>query len=223
MGWTVEARCYLIDYWRFKDETESGCESIESETWERLSTLLEEKIYRCNDGREYNIVLTLIDASWATDTVSTFCSQYQSGVFPVMGRDRKLIGGKIKEFAEFKTQTGIPGFLIHVDHYKDRLAPVLRRRWHPEQGNQQRYHFNTPIDATDKQLKELTRESRSEKVDERGRVSHVWYRPPGAPNELWDLLVYGHAAVEILAWDFCIRQNQMDNVNWTVFWQSFTA
>ena len=124
----------------------------------------------------------------------------------------------IKEFAEFTTQAGTVGYRILVDHYKDRLAPVLRREWEEGAGEQKKYHFNAPIDISDKQLKELTVETRRERKDEKGNVSYFWYRPGNARNELWDLLCYGHAAVEILAWAICIQHFELETVDWPTFW-----
>ena len=65
-------------------------------------------------------------------------------------------------------------------------------------------------------LKELTRETKREKVDERGNITYEWHR--AGKNELWDLLVYGHAAVEILAWQICVQHFELDTVNWDHFW-----
>ena len=154
--------------------------------------------------------ITLVDAGYANDTVTTFCSDYASGVYPILGRDRPAKNQTIKEFAEFTTQAGTVGYRILVDHYKDRLAPVLRREWEEGAGEQKKYHFNAPIDISDKQLKELTVETRRErKDDDKGNVSYFWYRPGNARNELWDLLGYGHAAVEILAWAICIQHFEL--------------
>ena len=85
-------------------------------------------------------------------------------------------------------------------------------------GMQKAYHFNAPYNATDKQLKELTVESRRKKTDDRGVVSYYWYRPGNAPNELWDLSVYAYAAVEILAYNICIKHFQLDTIDWEQFW-----
>src|SRR5690606_35214381 len=111
------------------------------------------------------------------------------------------------------------GYRILVDHYKDRLAPVLRREWVEESGEQKAFHFNAPVDLGDKELKELTVETRREKLDDKGQTSYYWYRPGNARNELWDLLCYGHAAVEILAWAICIEHFKMDTVDWPQFWE----
>lgn len=220
MGHTVDDRIYVIDYWRFeRGEGEPACSEVDSPQWQKVRDLVESKVYAADDGKKYRIALTLVDAGYANDTVTAFCSEYSSGVFPILGRERPAKHQTIKEFAEFKTQAGTIGYRIVVDHYKDRLAPVLRREWSEEAGEQPRYHFNAPVDLSDKAIKELTAESRREKTDDRGNTVHYWHRPSGTPNELWDLLNYGSAALEILAYNLCIRQFELDNVDWARFWQ----
>lgn len=218
-GWTRDAKPYIIDYWRFEVEGDGkDCEEITSPVWGRLRALIEEKDYVADDGKEYGISITLVDAGYANDTVNTFCSEYSSGVYPILGRATPAKNQSIKEFAEFTTQAGTTGYRISVDHYKDRMAPVLRRYWSEEDGPQKVYHFNAPVDITDKQLKELTVETRVKKTDDRGKESYEWHRPSGARNELWDLLVYGYAAAEILAWGICIQHFELDTVEWPRFW-----
>ena len=210
---------YLLDYWRFEPrDGEPDCNESSSPVWQRLRDLIEDKVYLAEDGRSYKIAITLIDSGYANDVVTRFTRDYIHGVYPILGRDRPSKFQSIKEFSEFKTQAGNIGYRIIVDHYKDRLAPVLRREWVPEMGMQKAYHFNAPYNATDKQLKELTVESRRKKTDDRGVVSYYWYRPGNAPNELWDLSVYAYAAVEILAYNICIKHFQLDTIDWEQFW-----
>jgi len=219
MGWTRDAKCYVIDYWRDEVKSdEEDCSELESPVWGRLRELIEEKEYIADDGKIYEINLTLIDAGYANDTVIQFCSDFESGVYPILGRDRPAKTQKIMEFAEFTTKSGIKGYRITVDHYKDRIAPVLRREWLEESGQQKKYHFNAPVDITDKQLKELTVERRRKKTDPRGKVFYVWERPGNARNELFDLLVYGHAAVEILAHAMFIEYYEQESIEWSDFW-----
>lgn len=219
MGWCRDMRCYLIDYWRFEaKDDENDCDELDCSVWGRLRAVIEEKEYEADDGKKYRIGVTFVDAGYANDTVTTFCSVYASGVYPILGRDRTAKNQTIKEFAEFKTQAGRPGYRILVDHYKDRLGPVLRREWVEEAGEQGTYHFNAPVDTSDKQLKELTVETRKEKQDDKGGVTYFWHRPGNARNELWDLLVYGHAAVEVVAWNICVGHFELDTVDWPRFW-----
>lgn len=215
MGWCRDSKPYVIEYYRIEDE---DCSELTSPVWGQLRKLIEETEFKADDGTAYEIRITLIDAGYANDTVATFCSDYESGVYPIIGRDRPAKNQKITEFAEFKSQSGGVGYRILVDHYKDRIAPVLRREWVEESGQQDRYHFNAPVDITDAQLKELTKETRREKRDENGTVTYYWYRPGNARNELWDLLVYGHAAVEIYAWIICIKHFELETIVWADFW-----
>ena len=219
MGWTVTQTCFLIDYWRFERENDDDdCSRIESPVWDRLRKLIEDKRYIAANGIEYQIAITFVDAGYANDTVNTFCSDYESGVFPILGRERPAKNQVIKEFGEFRTQLGTRGFRILVDHYKDRMSPALRREWTEEFGAQIRYHFNAPVDATSKQLKEMTVERRVEDTDDRGNVAYRWHRPGNVDNELWDLLGYGHAAVEVYAYLICLDHFGLDNVDWGQFW-----
>ena len=219
MGWTRDSICYVVDYWRFEAvNDEDECGELSSQVWGRLRELIEETTYTADDGKEYRIALTLVDAGYANATVTDFCADYASGVYPILGRDRPAKNQTIKEFAEFTTQSGTVGYRILVDHYKDRLAPILRREWVEDSGPQKPHHFNAPVDITDKQLKELTVESRREKIDDKGNTTQSWYRPGNAANELWDLLVYGNAAVEILAWSICIQHFELETINWEKFW-----
>jgi phage terminase large subunit GpA-like protein len=219
MGWCRDTKPYVIDYWRFEvKEGEPGCDEAGSPVWGRLRELIEETEYTADDGTRYRIALTLIDAGYANDVVTSFCADYNSGVYPILGRDRPGKNQAIKEFSSFETQAGTVGYKIVVDHYKDRLAPVLRREWAPESGVQKQYHFNAPVDITDKQLKELTAETRREKTDDKGQTVYYWHRPGNARNELWDLLVYGHAGIDILAWSICRQHFELDTINWPQFW-----
>ena len=96
----------------------------------------------------------------------------------------------------------------------------MRREWGEEEGEQKAHHFNVPFDVTSSQLTELTREYKSKKSDPlTGAVSWYWHRPSNAPNELWDLLVYGNAAVEIKAWAICIQHFELETVDWKEFWE----
>jgi phage terminase large subunit GpA-like protein len=215
MGWARDAKPYVIEYIRLEDE---DCSESTSKVWGELREIIEERKYEADDGKRYGVVMTFIDAGYANDTVVSFCADYASGVVPVLGRDRPGKSNRVKEFSEFTTQTGTTGYTITVDHYKDRLAPVLRREWTEDAGIQKAHHFNAPIDLPDKALKELTVETRREKTDANGNTSYYWHRPGNARNELWDLLVYGHAAIEVIAWSICIQYFQLKTVDWDQFW-----
>ena len=82
-------------------------------------------------------------------------------------------------------------------------------------------HFNAPIDVDDRQLRELTVEVKREKIEKRTgkRVGFEWHRPSGAANELWDLLIYANAALDLIAWDLS-KLSDMEFTNWPAFWDA---
>lgn len=220
-GWCRDAKTYVIDYLRVENKGEGPAYDFRDPSckgWGELRKIIEESEYVADDGKKYRIVLTLIDSGYANDTVAGFCADYSAGVYPIVGRKRPAKAQTIKEFAQFETQIGTVGYRIIVDHYKDRIAPILRRDWVEESGVQSAYHFNAPTDMTDAQIKELTVETRREEIDAYGETNYTWYRPGNARNELWDCLVYGHAAVEILAWTICIGQFDLNTIDWPQFW-----
>jgi len=218
-GIVRDAKPYLITYERYETAAaDDDCSELTSPVWGRLRELIEETTFTADDGRVYPVSFTFIDAGYANDTVTTFCADYSSGVFPILGRDRPAKNQAIKEFAQFETQSGTVGYRILVDHYKDRMAPVLRREWVEGAGEQRVYHFNAPVDVSDKQLKELTVETRREKIDDKGNKVYYWHRRGGAKNELWDLLGYSYAGTEVMAWNICVQYFELDTIDWPRFW-----
>jgi phage terminase large subunit GpA-like protein len=214
-GWAPHRRAILIDYWRFEGDTE---QLDNPATWGRLRDLIESRSYTADDGKRYRITVTLIDSGYRADHVYQFAAEYSSGVFPVKGREAPGKTAAIREFAPFTTPNGVQAWTIVVDLYKDRWSAALRRSW-DGQSQQPIGHFNAPADVTEAQLKELTVEMKRERIDSRTkqRIGWEWRRPSGAANELWDLLVYANAALDLAAWDVCRNQWELEAVDWAAF------
>ena len=206
----------LLNYWRFEGDTE---QLDNPKTWGRLREVIEGKEYSADDGARYRIQLTLIDCGYITDTVYRFCERYEAGVFPIRGRESPPRNALIKEFWKYTTEHGQLAWAASVDMYKDRWSAILRRSWDGLSVQPEGF-FNAPLDATDEQLKELTVETRREKIDKstNQRIGFEWHRPSGANNELWDLLVYNNVALDICAYEICIQQMQLESLDWDVFW-----
>lgn len=217
-GWTVGQRAFLIDYWVFRG---NALDLNDPETWGRLREVIEETLYIADDGKRYNIAITLVDAGFEQDLVASFCDEYAASVYPIIGRSRPAKAQKFDEFRPWTTKMGTRGFAAIVDLYKDRWGLALRKVW-SGQGEQPKGHFNAPIDISTDALTELTKERRQVKIDKAtGReVGYEWFRPSGADNELWDLLVYNSLAVDLLAWDLLIEQGGETFVDWVQFWNA---
>jgi phage terminase large subunit GpA-like protein len=215
-GWTIERRAFLIDYFTFEGNTELV---DDPGTWGELHKLIE-KVYSSDDGISYPLSLTLIDSGYRDDQVHQFCAEYEGGVAAVKGMPTpKGAAGAVKHFTEFRPPLGERAFGIYVDFYKERWSVALKRGW-SGLGVQPPGHFNAPHDVTEKQLKELTVEVKVEKIDPqtKERVGVEWRRPSGSRNELWDLLVYGSAALDLLAWEYCRNELELEQVIWPDFW-----
>ena len=215
-GWTKGTRSFVIDYWRFEGDV---LNPDDKDTWGRLSDLIENKEYVADDGKRYRIALTLVDAGYQPDLVHSYVAQYSSGIAAIKGETTHaaLQGGK--SFHQIKTQVGQKSFGVTVDAYKERIHNALRRGW-DRMGLMPEGHWSAPTDISDDAIKELTREKRVENIDPATKKKQPWKwdRPPGAKNELWDLSVYNRAALDMLAWDYCRHQLDLEQVSWPEFW-----
>lgn len=217
-GWAKQARCFLIDYFRF----DGDATDINDQCWDEVRDLLLNKEYIADNGYRYIIQLTLVDSGYLTDTVYDFCSEYD-GVIPFKGKDKPAKGGKVDEFKQSTTETGQIFFNITVDLYKDRWSTSLKRVWTEDKDKlQPSRHFNAPANITKKQLKELSVEHKVEVKDENtGRsYGYRWHCSKGVRNELWDLLIYNNAALEMLALEYSRIDLESDVILWNDFYEN---
>lgn len=224
MAWCRDRRPLLIDYVRLGiDETGKAIGDTDQiddpHTWGRLRELLEGREYTADDGKRYRVEMTMVDCGYRPDIVYEFCNAYEAGVYPVQGRDAPPKAARIQEFSQFKTSLGSFAYGVTVNIYKERWHAALRRQW-DGMGIQPEGHFNAPMDATDAELKELTVETKHAKIEKATgkRLGFEWKRPSGAANELWDLLVYNNAALDLIAWDLMCNQLGRESVSWPEFW-----
>jgi phage terminase large subunit GpA-like protein len=222
-AWSRGQRVWLIDYVVIPGSTEY----VDEGAWMGLIEIMEKGSWQDSHGREYRAAICLIDAQHKRDQVYMFCGMFAGKpVYPIHGRDEPVEGSK-SSFSKFD-RNGQIGFHIVVDHYKDRWNFSLRRFWDKTK-IQPEWHFNAPVNISDDALKELTCERKVPKKLKPGmahRKSFEWYRPSGSHNELWDLLVYATAALEITAWDVCVNASatkQLESIHWDTFWNVVDA
>lgn len=207
---------YLIDYWRLDG---SSTEREDADVWVALADKIDNLRYKTNDGRELPISVTAVDASYRTDTVYSFCAQWETGVYPLRGRDKPIRSGRMKEFDVLESAIGTRYLAVTVDLYKDRWSAALKRQWNGVD-KMPRNFLSVPGNLPDKALNELTVEYVREKRDpQSGKLlGTYWHRPGHARQELWDLLVYNTACLEVLAHDVCTNELEIDALIWSEFW-----
>jgi phage terminase large subunit GpA-like protein len=205
---------YLIDYQRIEGDTEAS----DGAAWAELADIIDNRSYTGGE-REYSVSMTMVDASFLPDTVYSFCSQWDAGVFPLRGRDKPTRGARFQEFDLKENATGTRYVAVTVDVYKDRWSAALKRDWNGTD-SMPRNNFSAPVDLSDKSLNELTVEYKREKRDpQSGKLlGTYWHRPSGARNELFDLIVYNTAALELTALEVCEQRLGLEYLSWPDFW-----
>ena len=218
VGYCTGSRSYSIEWLKLEGNTE---DIHNGKPWIELRKLIEEKTYLADDGKQYKIALTLIDSGYRTDEVYQFCGAYSSGVFAIKGEDIISKAARHREFMEFKTKVNTTAYHINTMIYKDRMHSALRLDWDDPQERQPPGYPNFPRDYSDKFFKELTAESKREKISkETGqRVGFFWHCPSGVDNHAWDTSVYCQAALEIIALSVCQAYIGIDYRDWGKFWE----
>lgn len=219
VGWSRDFRGHLIDYWRLYGDTE---QNDDPGTWQAFHEIIDNRVYEADDGRRYRLPITLVDARYRRPQVHAFCAEYNGGVYPIAGQAETQQGSSAakKLFQAHENHpSGLVTYTINVDRYKDLWAAALKRSWNG-QDLQPSPFFNAPQDATDAQLLELTKERKLQVKDAKtGELKgYEWKRPSGAANELWDLLVYNSAALDIAVWAYYRKALGGDEINWPDFW-----
>ena len=213
-GWADQARSYSIDYRQIRGDGENW----QSKAWLKLQDIIENESWTADDGKIYNLKLTLIDASYATDTVYTFCFQYQSGVYAVQGRETGVQHAAHEGFNEY-VKKGLTAYNVNTGRYKDRLASKLSRDWNTDELQPWGYP-NFPVDYGDDFFREYEAESKVKKVYPSGKQNFVWKKKnENEPNHAWDCGVYNEAALEMLCHQINFYFFGKDEINWALFWE----
>lgn len=218
-GWCRDRRVILVDYWNLKTEGTTA-RLDDPDSWGALREILENREYCADDGTKYRFAICLIDAGDGDrqSVVKAFCERFPAGgVFPIKGRKTAVQGG-FAEFAKWQDAGGQWGFHITVDFYKNRWYSALKKDWVGDRQQPDTF-FNAPMDATSKQLKQLTVEV--QEPPPKGAPPNslpVWVRPSGADNTLWDLLVYANAAHDIVAFNVEREHLEKEFVDYEHFW-----
>ena len=212
-GWTRGSRCYLIDYWRLEGDVKNpDCK----DTWGRLDEIGMME-YTADDGRVYPVEKMFVDSGWEADLVYRWCEGKEFIPSPIKGASNETPVAMAKTFRPMKTPLGTVGWMITDWLHKDRLSRALGRDC-DGMSIQPQGHFNVPRDATDAQLRELTREYKGIETQGKNKGKTKWIRPGGARQELWDLGIYASCAKDTLAWGVCIEEHEYDEVDWDFFW-----
>jgi phage terminase large subunit GpA-like protein len=223
LAWCHHGRSYSVDWRHLECPEGTDTDDLDSprSPWTALRDLIEREVFVADDGRKYQVQLTLIDSSYKTDTVYTFAKEYETGVYAIMGRDAPVKTARMREFDDYDNKMGARSFNINVTLYKDRLASWLKRDWY--EGEVQPVGYpNYPQDYGDDYFREYEAETKQEKFNKntKQRMGFYWVKvSESAPNHAWDCRVYNMAALDILIYNTCLLQFGIEAIDYAAFWE----
>ena len=221
VGWCQNRQTYSIDWFHFegdpKDFSDTG-------PWQSLRNLMDH-IYVADDGRQYRIDLTLIDASYGklADEVHQFCLEYSGGVFPCMGRDMPQRGSTVKEFSESESALGNVFYNVTISLYKDRLSGWCGVEW-AEGRLQPLGCLNYPQDRRDDFFKQYESEEKKQLLDKTTNQPRGWrwIQIGSRPNHAWDCRVYNMCAFDMIVFNVCVDELGLLKLSYDDFFKSVT-
>ena len=226
VAWSKYFESWSIDYKVFHVENDKliknggpGAEDGESQVWSELYNYITSE-FPIFGGGVMNLEIALIDSGYVTDTIYDFCSQFDGGVFPIMGDKYKkshsvFTPRQVKEY-------NLTRFDLQTDHLKTQIYKNLRKEIIIDKNNDRVYprgycHF--PPDYGRKYFDQLTAEVRKIEKQKNGVASKVWYElPPGRRNEALDCRVYAMAGVYIYAAMITESVYEEEGIDWPQFW-----
>ena len=219
LAWCQDRQTYSIEWLHFMGDPD------ETDVWDELSELIEDREWVADDDRRYRILATLIDVGWAekADAVYQFCMQYSQGVYPVMGRKVPMKGSLVKEFQLSQSAGGLPLYNVTAFMYKDRLASWLKATWKEGQLQPTGYP-NYPENRRDEYFEHYEAEQKVELIDARTkkRKGWEWKQIGQRPNHALDVRVYGMAAFDMIVFDTCVDALGLENLSYIDFFEYAT-
>jgi phage terminase large subunit GpA-like protein len=189
--------------------------------WDKLNEFIDGKRYVGNDGKTYQIAITLIDSGYNTTWAHAFAQRYASGVYACKGKDWIAAGESYQLFSPGALQRIGMERVYHVNtgKLKDKISAALMSSFWSSNECQPHWYPNFPKDFHDDYFKMFEAETKKEKRDPLTNKfkGYVWQLAFGKPNHAFDAYVYNLAALEILAEYYC-KEWGLAALNWDYFW-----
>lgn len=175
--------------------------AVRLESWTDVINEVMNTLYKYQSGgNTLPIRMCAIDARYRTDEVYKVCRRYPDKMRAVMG-SASLAGVPFKATRIDKhpktgmvIKGGLTVWRIYVDHYKDKASRMMSAE-PDEPGN---YHL--PVDVSPDTIQQLCNEIKIVKRNKRTGATEETWKPvyDGAPNHIWDTLIYILALADML-------------------------
>lgn len=180
---------WSIDYKIIMGDTE------QDDVWMQLDGILN-SVYRREDGRQMNIVMSMIDSGFRANKVYKFCKfREHRMVYPIKGVSGWGKGLVVRP--KNKIDAGVYLFQVYTDEMKTKLYSQLELNV----AGPRYCHFPRNDVYNENYFKMLTAEHLETRI-ERGSRKLEWKLTKGRRNEALDCRVYAMTALQILNPDF---------------------
>jgi len=163
-GWCGSLQSYSIDWRRLEGDTSD----LNSPSWRQLRNIIENEIWEADDGKKYYINQTVIDSSYQSEAVYTFCGEYSDKVNALRCCDMPPKTARMIQFSQHKKK-GTPAYDVTVTLYKGLLAAWLRQDWNAGEFQPMGYP-NYPSDYGDDYFRQYEAEQKKAKINKDGKL-----------------------------------------------------
>ena len=219
-AWCHNAISYTLDF-RHLTAMEDVTD-FNDKCWRDLENIIENEIWTADDGRQYRVSISCIDAGWgeSTDTVYQFCRQYSQNVFALFGANNLKDGITLTPASKNTLQkAGCAVYRINTTKVKDRVSRMLNAVWYS--GTlQPMFYLNFPDDLKEDYFMQFTAESKNPVYDKKTNkfIGFIWKLTQGRANHAMDLAGYHYSAIELIAETTCIEELGLDSLQWPQYW-----
>ncbi len=224
-AWCTNAISYTLDFRHLT--AEKDVTDFNDKCWRDLENIIENEIWTSDDGRQYRIGMTFIDAAWgeSTDTVYQFCRQYSENVYPTFGAEKLKDGVTLQQVSKNTIQkAGCMCYRINTVKMKDRVSRMLNAVWYSGQ-LQPMFYLNFPDDLREDYFAQFTAEHKVPVYDKKTNkfLGYIWKLIQGRDNHAFDLAGYHFAALELMAETVCINDLELESLQWPQFFEYMTS
>lgn len=209
VGWGRNRQAWVINYWTFP-----GNPAIKEDCcWNELDKLIYAEYMR-EDGELFRVTVTLIDQQFLTDTVISFCDQFEyhsgtvDGVYPVLVREQ--MQGLVKKM---ESPIGTPVLGISDQAFKKLIYEILKKRRPHSDGSFPHSYIHFSNEYGLDFYKQVTAEEFVTEIDKYKRKKTIIANTKRRRNEVLDTLKYNYAAFQYSIIEFFEAENKKRRAN----------
>ena len=208
-GWGRSRQCWVVKYW-----TLPGNPALkEDKCWNDLDAIIQND-YMVDGGELMNITSTFIDQQFLTDSVNSFCEQFEynrdmvDGVYPVLAREQ--MQGLVRKM---DSGIGAPVIGIADQPFKKTIYDILRKRRPHGDGTFPHSYIHFSNEYGIDFYKQLLAEEYVTEKNKYGHKKTLIANIKQRRNEVLDVMKYNYANFQFIVSEFFDVENKKRRAN----------